>query len=127
MRLEFPPPAAPWSTNQDRSLHHMTRHDLVSLWKAGTRFAYVSMVNATGADRAQPPSVIQVNIPFKDNRKRDPHNYCGTVLKAIVDGLVEAGAWPDDTPEYVGHREPVLHKGSAVIVTTTPMQPMEEQ
>jgi len=50
-----------------------------------------------------------VEIPFPQRRIRDPHNYCGTVVKAVIDGLVMGGAWPDDTPEYVGHLEPSLY------------------
>ncbi len=59
-----------------------------------------------------PPSVVQIDIPFTQNRRRDPHNYCGTVLKAIIDGLVEINYWPDDTPEWVGHRESNLILGA---------------
>ena len=60
--------------------------------------------------------LVTVTIPFTQNRRRDPHNYCGTVLKAIIDGLVHAGVVPDDTPEWIGHREPRLVKGGDVIV-----------
>lgn len=60
--------------------------------------------------------IVQVEIPFTRHRRRDPHNYCGTIVKAIIDGLIHAGAWPDDTPEYVGHREPVITDGELVVV-----------
>jgi hypothetical protein len=32
----------------------------------------------------------------------------GTVVKAMVDGMVLAGVWPDDTPEWVRVSEPVI-------------------
>jgi hypothetical protein len=62
------------------------------------------------------PALVRVHIPFPVDRRRDPHNYCGTVVKAIVDGLVNAGAWDDDTPEFVEHISPILYKGDMVII-----------
>ena len=58
-----------------------------------------------------PPTIVQLEIGFSTTRRRDPHNYCGTVLKAVIDALVNKGLWPDDTPEWIGHREPILVKG----------------
>jgi Holliday junction resolvase RusA-like endonuclease len=72
--------------------------------------------------RALEPALVRVHIPFTQNRRRDPHNYCGTVVKAIIDGLVKAGAWEDDTPEYVEHLSPVLYKGDEVKVEIYPMR-----
>lgn len=114
-RIEFPPPAKPWSTNQDRNLHHLRRAELIKQWKGAARL----LAGYLTRDR---PGIVQVWIPFGDKRRRDPHNYCGTVVKAIIDGLVMAGVWPDDTPEWVGHREPVLYKGNKVIVEITAME-----
>lgn len=54
------------------------------------------------------PSIIRITLPFKEMRTRDPANYCGSTCKAIIDGLVLAGAWPDDNPLYVSHFEPLL-------------------
>jgi hypothetical protein len=67
-----------------------------------------------------PPSIVQLEIGFRQDRKRDPHNYCGTVLKAVVDALVAVRLWPDDTPEWVGHRESILTKGLLTKVTLWP-------
>lgn len=86
---------------------------MVKNWKGAARLL------AGKYKGANYPGIVQVWIPFKDNRRRDPHNYCGTVVKAIIDGLVMAGVWPDDTPDYVGHREPILYKGTKVIVQVT--------
>jgi hypothetical protein len=66
-------------------------------------------------ERKRDPSVVMVEIPFNMVRTRDPHNYCGTVVKAIIDGLVLAGAWPDDTPDQVGHMEPFLTLSSPYV------------
>lgn len=45
-----------------------------------------------------------------DNRPRDPSNLMPT-QKPAVDGLVDAGLVPDDTPEFVHERVPVIHPG----------------
>jgi hypothetical protein len=42
-----------------------------------------------------------------DRRRRDPSNLT-PLTKAAVDGLVDSGIWPDDTPEYVETLEPRL-------------------
>lgn len=47
------------------------------------------------------PSLVRVTLPMPDDRRRDPHNYTGTVVKAIIDGLVHAGWWEDDTADHV--------------------------
>ncbi|MDH6277494.1 crossover junction endodeoxyribonuclease RusA [Aurantimicrobium minutum] len=44
-----------------------------------------------------------------DNRRRDVDNVVPT-LKAMCDGLVDAGLVPDDTPEYMMKLMPVIHK-----------------
>ena len=42
-----------------------------------------------------------------DMRRRDPSNIMPT-QKAVVDGLVDAGVVPDDTPEFVLEGMPVI-------------------
>lgn len=100
----------PWSTNDDRNKNPYDRAEIISLWKMGAIQAYRAYRKKRGAEWPFPEmkAIVQIEIPFPVNRRRDPHNYCGTVLKAVVDGLVKGGGFPDDTPEYVGHREPVL-------------------
>ncbi len=118
--FEMPLPSTPWSTNDERKMHHMVRHGFVKAWKAATKMMYRSACNKAGRKYACDPAIVRVTIPFRKGRRRDPHNYCGTVLKAVVDGLVEAGAWPDDTPEFVDHLQPVLSKGGKVKVELLP-------
>jgi len=111
--MAFDIPDAPWSTNDDRRMHPLERHGRIQRWKEATAW-YVKKYRIGPV-----PSkiVVHVRIPFGSKRKRDPHNYCGTVVKAVVDGLVLAGVVPDDTPEWVGHREPTLAVGGPVVVT----------
>jgi hypothetical protein len=114
----------PWSTNDARTMIGPVQNQHAQPWKEATRLAmreYRIGQKVTG-DYVFPRGVVQVTIPFDRSRDRDPHNYCGTVLKAVIDGLKDdrvpvkgkgmvlrsRGLWPDDTPEYVGHREPIL-------------------
>jgi hypothetical protein len=120
----FSPPDKPWSTNEDRTLNKYTRADRIATWKGVTMVTYGSWCVREKHKRAREPSLVRVHIPFTLNRRRDPHNYCGTVVKAIIDGLVIAGAWKDDTPKYVEHLSPVLYKGDEVKVELFPMKPV---
>ena len=43
---------------------------------------------------------VIVTLKFADRRRRDVHNWMPTA-KAAIDGLVDAGVWPDDSGEYV--------------------------
>lgn len=112
--IAFRPPARAWSTNEDRNLNHYVRAELIKEWKEATIAAYWSEYGRKPQPEGK--AVITVTIPVTKNIRRDPHNYCGTVVKAIIDGLIVAGAWPDDTPEYVGHREPVFELGGEIVV-----------
>lgn len=130
--LWFPPPALPWSTNQDRNLNPYDRANRIKEWKQTVQWVWMmggktdADVGVAGKWPAEPtPMLVELTIPFTKNRKRDPHNYCGTVLKAIIDGLVIAANLPDDTPEWVGHREPKLVKGDTVFIEVTPLKPLD--
>lgn len=68
------------------------------------------------------PSLVRVTIPFSNVRTRDPHNYTGTVVKWVIDGLVRAGVWPDDNPAHVTVLDPELVVGNEVRVTITPRE-----
>jgi len=116
MELHFLPPADVWSINAERSMHWAKRSRLVKAWR---ECSHVECVAAKLGP--QPPSVVTVTLPFARNARRDPMNYF-TVVKAIVDGLVDAGLWPDDTNDYVTVTQPILSRGTAeVVVTITPL------
>ena len=55
-----------------------------------------------------PPVDIQVTLPFTEHRRRDPHNYTGTNVKAIVDALVAEEILVDDTEDYVTILDPII-------------------
>lgn len=61
------------------------------------------------AARLKPSSEITVGLVYRprDKRRRDPSNLIAT-QKPILDGLVDAGLVPDDTPEYVNELMPKI-------------------
>jgi len=55
---------------------------------------------------------VRLRFDTGDNRKRrDPANLCAT-SKPAIDGLVDAGLVPDDTPEWVDELMPVIRNGT---------------
>jgi len=117
--VTFPAPGKLLSMN-DRD-HWRARARKVKDWRAVASYA---AQDRTRHPRLLGPSVVHVTLPVADSRRRDPHNYYPTI-KAIVDGLVDAGLWPDDTPEWVRTVEPTLApKAPCVVVTITPMGSM---
>ena len=110
--IEFAPPAKLLSMN-DR-LHWRVKAKLTAEWRQAA--CYAARDARVGMLR---PSVVSIGLPVRDSRRRDPHNYFATV-KPIVDGLVDAGLWPDDNSEWVTVTEPVLMKGGFVLVNIQP-------
>lgn len=51
--------------------------------------------------------VVQLTWVVTDKRRRDSDNIYPT-FKAMCDGLVDAGIVPDDTPEYMDKRAPLI-------------------
>jgi hypothetical protein len=117
IEFEFPAPTPAWSTNEDRQLNRYARNDRVALWKSVTQLAWTSMCNREKRPRAVGyEGLVRIVIPFATRRRRDPHNYCGTILKSVIDGIVLAGGWPDDTHEYLEHLAPRLSVDTTGIV-----------
>lgn len=56
------------------------------------------------------PGRIVVGLTYvpRDRRRRDPDNLVVPLMKALVDGIVDAGIVPDDTPQYVLRLMPVI-------------------
>lgn len=127
VEFSFQAPAALLSMN-DRH-HWRKRAELVKAWRNGAwAAAHDADLGYFGAGRVRDVRCeVAVTLTVRDRRRRDPHNYYPTV-KAIIDGLVDAGGWPDDTPEWVTTREPVLRVGSdrLVIVRLTPVAALAE-
>lgn len=81
--------------NANTRLHRMTVYKLTRAWRAAA-WQYAMAHRPVTLDRAH----VTITLHFTDRRRRDVHNYYGTV-KAIVDGLVDAGLLPDDRDEHL--------------------------
>lgn len=104
--VEFVQPAKPITMNQ--RAHWSVKARTSRAWRNAAHIAAVGASHGRGPKaRAAGPRDVIVRFDVPGVRRRDPHNWHPTV-KAIVDGLVDAGLWPDDTPDHVRVLEPVL-------------------
>lgn len=111
----------PWSINESHL--HRTQARLRKEWRDQGYWLACEQIGRTRAARALPPTEVLVSIPFATHRRRDPHNYTGTVVKALIDGLRDAGCWPDDTAEYVRVADPILTVGGSLVIRLDRMGP----
>lgn len=86
----------------------MKAHRELSQWRDAAFYAWKEARLGPAGGALGQPCEVRIEIGFHQNRTRDPHNYVGTVCKSVIDGLVKAGLWPDDNPEWVTVVEPVL-------------------
>lgn len=104
--LSFPAPTVPLSINEAHRLHWAARRKRTDPWRD---IAILAAREAVLREHWTPtPISIRMELPFRQKARRDPHNYVGTVVKAVVDGLVRGGIIPDDLPEWATIVEPVL-------------------
>lgn len=119
--LEFRQPNAPVSINALKGKHWSHFRKATEPWKiAAWAMARNAKVKAMKRGNPEPtpepthwllwpkPITVQVVLRFRSATRRDPHNYTGTVVKAIVDGLVRAAMVPDDTADWVTVLDPIL-------------------
>lgn len=88
--------ARPWTTNAERKWHHMERAAKVK----DTRQAFGWLAKA---HQVPPCSAIRVfATPLAKNRRwLQDVGACFPAVKAAIDGFVDAGILPDDTPDFV--------------------------
>lgn len=102
-RICFPQPAA--LLNLNHRTHWRTRWRVTKQWRATV--AQAALLLGPPSKRAHGPSFVRLIIPVPDRRRRDPHNLV-PIVKAAVDGAVDAGIWPDDTADWVETLDPRL-------------------
>ncbi len=109
--LTFPQPAPRLSLNG--RYHWAQRANLVRAWRTA---AYMAACGTFGYQRpaSTTPMFVRVTFPVRDNRRRDSDNPAITV-KACVDGMVDAGVWPDDSPDWVETLGSRFAKGADVV------------
>lgn len=120
--LSFPAPAKLLSLN-DR-MHWAPKGKLTKTWREATYWHCVDLYAHTRFVVIQKlePAIIDIALPVRTAHKRDPHNFMPTV-KAIVDGLVDAGWWPDDNSDWISVMEPVLVVGGSLVTITARARP----
>jgi crossover junction endodeoxyribonuclease RusA len=115
IQITFDRPAPLMSMNQRLHWSEQRRH--ARLWRSAAAWNTATQVPLP-VGRRLPPCTVTVVLPVHDRRRRDPHNYF-PVVKACVDGCVDAGLWSDDTPEWVTTTEPRLRlaaKGDDIVI-----------
>lgn len=112
--IEFARPA-PLMNMNDRS-HWRTYARNAKKW----RDAAATAARDAGHGQLR-PSIITVELPVLGNLRRDPHNLFPTIKHAI-DGCVDAGLFPDDTPEWVTTTEPRLRPCTRAELAVTPVR-----
>ena len=112
MEVRLPAPGEPLSENRATGNGRgaaMRRYRLLDPWKALGLVAGRLLIPTWREHHPEPtPVTVLATLAFRANRRRDPHNYVGTNVKALVDGLVRAGLIPDDNPEWATILEPHL-------------------
>lgn len=119
--ITFPAPDVPASINEVSGRHWSQARKRNTPWREWTAY-WVRRQGPSPARHVPVPITVQVTLPFRQKRRRDPHNYTGTTVKAIVDGLVKSGVVPDDTDDWVTVLDPVLTivpKGTPLEATIT--------
>lgn len=113
--LSFPAPTTPLSINKARGRHWGANARLTEPWRDIALVAMRQGLARHWLTSTVTPLIethrgvsIQVELPFRGAARRDAHNYVGTNVKAVVDGLVRGGLVPDDTPEWVTVVDPAL-------------------
>lgn len=105
LTLQFRQPTHPLSINVSK--HWAARRRLLEPWKDAA-WAHALIAKRKGLWPAPGPVNVQVVLGFRAAARRDPHNYTGTVVKAVMDGLVRAGLIPDDTGEWATVIDPAI-------------------
>lgn len=113
LTLSFPAPGPLLSMN-DRGAEALRLGPKV--WRDAAFYRWIEAHPGAGpSGRGFPPAAVHTSLPVSGVRRRDPINFAKTV-KAIVDGITLAGAWPDDTPEWVEQNIPSLRLDSDLLV-----------
>lgn len=111
----------PHTSNKERQLHRFALATIHRTWReAGTQAARIAKL------RDLPPCAVTFQARYPSGNLPDTGAIAPTG-KCIIDGLVDAGVWPDDKAEWVTEERylpPIKAPGQpAVIVTLTPVVP----
>lgn len=118
LTLRFEAPSTPLSINKANRMHWAAKKRELDPWREQVAWAWLQERKNWSSVKGE-PCIVQVVLPFRTKQRRDPHNYTGTVVKALVDTLVKQGVWPDDTPEWVTVADPICEIGTEARVILT--------
>jgi Holliday junction resolvase RusA-like endonuclease len=104
--IDFPWTRPPLTANQ--RLHHLRRAEITRNTRRATSWLARHIPNLGRCE-------VTLTWTVTDHRRRDSDNLVPT-LKAICDGLVDAGITTDDTPDLmVKHMPIIIHGDTAAI------------
>lgn len=107
----FPPPGKPMTANE--RVHWRAWSARVKTWRNTAAMTVPRKYRRANLGYSQ----VIVTIPVVGNRRRDPHNWYPTV-KAVVDGLVDAGVFADDDEKHLEVASPALAVGATDVKVT---------
>lgn len=85
----------PWTTNAERAGNRWERARLTKEWRVGFQLLAKS-------EKIPPMAWITVTVePHQKGGRLQDVGACNPAVKAAIDGLVDAGVLPDDSPEFV--------------------------
>ena len=92
-RLELE--ARPWTTNAERAGNRWASAELVKTWR--TAFELLAK-----SERIPAMAWISVTAePHQKGGRLQDVGACNPAVKAAIDGIVDAGVLPDDSPQYM--------------------------
>ena len=113
LTITFPQPAPLLNLNKRENRYAKAR--TVKAWRQAAYWATYATSRAHPLRLAATPCYVRVSLPVPDRRHRDPHN--DYTQKPIIDGITDAGMWPNDRPAWVTTVEPELRLDPGGTVT----------
>ena len=80
-------------------------------WRNAGYYHGLEMRRTLRQNRVHTPmerAVVSFDFDVRQNRRRDGHNYTGTVVKWFIDGMVIAKVFVDDSSEHLEVRDPTF-------------------
>jgi hypothetical protein len=85
----------PWTTNGERAGNRWQRAELVKTWRSAFHIL---------AKSEQMPEMEWISVtvePHQKGGRLQDVGACNPAVKAAIDGIVDAGVLPDDSPKYM--------------------------
>lgn len=93
-RIRIEVPANEWVTSNDRLHWREKARRVAEIRRRSATLARQQLTPIEG------PVLVACRARFRAGRGLDSDG-CAPTLKAVIDGMTDAGVWPDDSSEYV--------------------------